>query len=127
MSRGESGSSETVLQLRNISRVYYGNSSSTDCHVSGIQFVSPGIHTRQLLHKQLLDIYQNTNTTIVFVTHNINETVALADRVILMSPKFANIKKEFRVHLPHPRQLNHPIIDSIRRIIQGFSELYLDK
>ena len=126
MSRDESGSSETVLQLRNISRVYYGN-SSTDCHVIGIPFVSPGIHTRQLLHKQLLDIHQNTKITIVFVTHNINETVALADRVILMSPKLANIKKEFRVHLPHPRQLNHPIIDSIRRIIQGFSELYLDK
>lgn len=61
----------------------------------------------------------------MFVTYNINEAVALGDRVIVLSLKLANIKKELAVDLRRPRQLDHPLIDSItREIIEESKDLY---
>ena len=78
-----------------------------------------------MLHTQLLEVHQETKKTIVFITHNINEAVALGDRVIVMSPKIANIKKEFIIDLPRPRKLDHPIITSItNEIVFESSNLY---
>jgi NitT/TauT family transport system ATP-binding protein len=80
-------------------------------------FAALDIKTRTMLHNQLLQIQKNNNKTILFVTHNINEAVYLADRVIVLSSKTGNIKKEFIVDLPRPRNLNHPIIESITHAI----------
>lgn len=63
-------------------------------------FAALDIQTRTILYNQLLQIHQRTNKTILFVTPNINEAVALGDRVIVMSPLLANIRKEFTVDLP---------------------------
>lgn len=97
-------------------------------------FASLDVHTRQLLRLQLLQIHQTTKKTVLFVTHDIKEAVALGDRVILLSPKYANIKREFSINLPHPRQLDHPIVDSITKEIlqeskefEENSEIGLDK
>ena len=79
-------------------------------------FAALDVQTRGLLCKQLLE-YIETKKTILFVTHNISEAVALGDRVIVMSPNIAGIKKEFVIDLPTPRQLNHPMTDSITREI----------
>jgi NitT/TauT family transport system ATP-binding protein len=78
-------------------------------------FAALDAQTRRILYYQLLDIHQETNKTILFVTHNIKEAVSLGDRVVVMSPKLANIKKEFVVDLPKPRQLDDPLIDSITK------------
>jgi NitT/TauT family transport system ATP-binding protein len=75
-----------------------------------------------MLYKEVLKIQQQTNKTILFVTHNINEAVALGDRVIVMSPKLKNIKKEFIVDIPRPRSIDHPLIDSITKEIVAESE-----
>lgn len=80
-------------------------------------FAALDIQTRTILYNQLLQIHQRTNKTILFVTPNINEAVALGDRVIVMSPLLANIRKEFTVDLPRPRQLDHPLINSITKDI----------
>lgn len=86
-------------------------------------FASLDVHTRQMLRLQLLQIHQTTKKTVLFVTHDIKEAVALGDRVILLSPKYANIKREFSINLPHPRQLDHPIVDSItKEILQESKE-----
>ena len=97
-------------------------------------FASLDVHARQMLQLQLLQIHQTTKKTVLFVTHDINEAVALGDRVILLSPKYANIKREFSINLPHPRQLDHPIVDSITKEIlqeskefEENSEIGLDK
>lgn len=97
-------------------------------------FASLDVHTRQMLRLQLLQIHQTTKKTVLFVTHDIKEAVALGDRVILLSPKYANIKREFSINLPHPRQLDHPIVDSITKEIlqeskefEENSEIGLDK
>jgi NitT/TauT family transport system ATP-binding protein len=85
-------------------------------------FAALDVQTRKMLYTQLLTIHQETNKTILFVTHNINEAVALGDRVIVMSPKLANIKKEFTVDIPRPRKIDHPLIDSITKEIVAESE-----
>jgi NitT/TauT family transport system ATP-binding protein len=85
-------------------------------------FAALDVHTRRMLYNQLLNIHQKTNKTILFVTHNINEAVALGDRVIVMSPKLANIRKEFIVDIPRPRRIDHPLVDSITKEIMTESE-----
>jgi NitT/TauT family transport system ATP-binding protein len=85
-------------------------------------FAALDVQTRKMLYNQLLTIHQETNKTILFVTHNINEAVALGDRVIVMSPKLANIKKEFTVDIPRPRKIDHPLIDTITKEIVAESE-----
>ena len=86
-------------------------------------FAALDIQTRMILYNQLLQIHQRTNK-ILFVTHNINEAVALGDKVIVMSPLLANIWKEFTVDLPRPRQLDHPLINSITKgIIEESKDL----
>ena len=76
-------------------------------------FAALDIQTRKMLYDQILQIHQKTNKTVLFVTHNINEAVVLGDRVVVMSPRLANIEKEFIVDLPRPRQLDHPLVSSI--------------
>jgi NitT/TauT family transport system ATP-binding protein len=85
-------------------------------------FAALDVQTRKMLYKELLKIHQETNKTILFVTHNINEAVALGDRVIVMSPKLKNIKKEFIVDIPRPRKIDHPLIESITKEIVAESE-----
>lgn len=86
-------------------------------------FAALDVNTRNILQQELLRIHKATGKTILFVTHNINEAVTLADRVIVLSPKHANIKKQFAINLPHPRQLNHPMVDAItKEIVQEAKE-----
>jgi NitT/TauT family transport system ATP-binding protein len=80
-------------------------------------FAALDIQTRKMLYNELLKIHQQTNKTIIFVTHNINEAVSLGDRVIIMSPILANIKREFIVDIPRPRKIDHPLIESITKEI----------
>jgi NitT/TauT family transport system ATP-binding protein len=88
-------------------------------------FAALDIQTKKMLYNQLLHIHQETTKTILFVTHNINEAVALGDRVIVMSPRLANIRKEFEVDLPRPRQLDDPLVNSLtKEIIEESRELY---
>ena len=85
-------------------------------------FAALDVQTRKMLYTEVLKIHQETSKTILFVTHNINEAVALGDRVIVMSPKLANIKKEFIVNIPRPRKIDHPLIESITKEIVAESE-----
>ena len=59
--------------------------------------------TRSILHGELQQIWEATGKTIVFVTHNVEEAVCLADRVVVMSANPGRIKREFRINLARPR------------------------
>jgi len=59
--------------------------------------------TRIALQEMLVEIWQEKRITILFVTHNIDEAVALADRVAVMSGRPGKIVREFEVSLPRPR------------------------
>jgi len=59
--------------------------------------------TRVLLQEQVARLSGETGSTIVFVTHSIEEAIFLADRVIVMSPRPGRIRLELKVELPRPR------------------------
>ena len=61
--------------------------------------------TRDRLHIELESIWRITRKTIVFVTHNVREAVALGDRVLVFSPRPGRIIGEFKINLPRPRSL----------------------
>jgi len=65
--------------------------------------------TRRRMHGFLLDIWQRTGKTIVFVTHDIAEAVTLADRICVMSlGPGSRITEVIDVDLPRPRDLGDP-------------------
>jgi NitT/TauT family transport system ATP-binding protein len=70
--------------------------------------------TRRHMHKVLLEIWQRTGKTIVFVTHDIAEAISLSDRIAVMSvgPKSA-ITKLIDVELPRPRDLSNPRVATL--------------
>ena len=59
--------------------------------------------TREAMNLELLRIWHTTHKTVFFVTHNINEAVFLADRVVVMTPRPGQIAQSFRIDLPRPR------------------------
>ncbi len=64
--------------------------------------------TRMKMRSDLIRIWQNERKTILFVTHDIEESVQLADRVLVMSPRPGTICAEVRIDLPRPRDLDAP-------------------
>jgi NitT/TauT family transport system ATP-binding protein len=59
--------------------------------------------TRERLNLELLSIWQQLQSTVVFVTHSISEAVFLSTRVIVMSPRPGRIAGEVAIDLPYPR------------------------
>ena len=59
--------------------------------------------TREQLQEELLKIWAQTETTVVFVTHSIDEAVYLSDRVVVMQARPGRIKEEVKIELPRPR------------------------
>lgn len=59
--------------------------------------------TREGLQAEVLRIHAETGKTIIFVTHDLDEAVLLADRVILLSPRPGRIKEEFVIDIDRPR------------------------
>jgi NitT/TauT family transport system ATP-binding protein len=80
-------------------------------------FAALDVQTRDMLHSELLQIHETTKKTILFVTHNINEALALGTRVVVLSPRLGSIKREFTLNLPRPRDVDNPEIIAIKRQI----------
>jgi len=66
-------------------------------------FGSVDAQTRERLHAELLNIWQETEKTTLFVTHEVNEAVLLGDRVLVMSGEPGRVKEIVDVDLPRPR------------------------
>jgi NitT/TauT family transport system ATP-binding protein len=62
--------------------------------------------TRLTMRHELLRIWQAERKTIVFVTHDIDEAVQLADRVVVMSARPATIQQIVTIDIPHPRDIS---------------------
>lgn len=62
--------------------------------------------TRELMQQEVLRIWQETDTTVVFVTHSIPEAVFLSTRVVVMSPRPGRISDVIEIDLAHPRDVD---------------------
>lgn len=62
-------------------------------------------HTKVLLHKELLDIWERLGQTIVMVTHDLDEAVSLSDRVIVFSSPPSEVILDHRIDIPRPRDV----------------------
>jgi NitT/TauT family transport system ATP-binding protein len=69
-------------------------------------FSALDLNTRRRLRAELISIWQQTGKTIVFVTHDIEEALVLADRILLLSNKPTRVLESLTVTAPRPRDLN---------------------
>lgn len=60
-------------------------------------------HTRQKMQRHLMDLWQNIDITIIFVTHDMDEAILLADRIVALKANPGEIKEIIEVDLPRPR------------------------
>ena len=58
-----------------------------------------------VMQDELLKIWDKSNKTVVFVTHDLAEAIALADRVIVFSGRPGRLKMEEKINLPRPRDV----------------------
>jgi NitT/TauT family transport system ATP-binding protein len=75
--------------------------------------------TRERLQEELLEIWQRTGLTVVFVTHAIEEAIYLADRVVVMTPGPGRIESDNRLTIPRPRDIASPEFNEIRRALSS--------
>jgi NitT/TauT family transport system ATP-binding protein len=68
-------------------------------------FSALDVETRALMENDLLDLWELTRPTVVFITHDLQEAVQLADRVLVLSAGPARVIGEYEVDLPRPRDL----------------------
>jgi ABC-type nitrate/sulfonate/bicarbonate transport system ATPase subunit len=59
--------------------------------------------TREEMQRLLVEVWQATRKTVVYVTHNVAEAVYLADRIVVLTPHPGTVKTEIRVELPRLR------------------------
>ena len=75
------------------------------------------VKMRFYLEDEVIRLWKELGSTVVFITHNIEEAVYLAERVIILSNKPANIKEEIKIDLPHPRNVADPKFIEYREYI----------
>ncbi len=80
--------------------------SNPDILIMDEPFSALDYSTTRKMELELLDIWQEKKITTLFVSHDIDEAIFLADRVLVLSPRPATIKKVFEVKLARPRTLD---------------------
>jgi len=66
-------------------------------------FGSVDAQTRAMLHRELLDVWGETEKTVLFVTHDVEEAVKLADRIVVMTPGPGSVREIVDIDLDRPR------------------------
>jgi NitT/TauT family transport system ATP-binding protein len=75
--------------------------------------------TRLQMRSELLRIWRAERKTVLFVTHDIEESVQLADRVVVMSARPGKIRRVVDIDIPHPRDLSSRRYIELRDLIFG--------
>jgi NitT/TauT family transport system ATP-binding protein len=75
--------------------------------------------TRSLLQKELLSLWQRSHQTVLFVTHNVEEAIYLADRMVIMSRRPNAIREVVTIDLPRPRDVTSTQFNDYRRSATG--------
>jgi NitT/TauT family transport system ATP-binding protein len=82
-------------------------------------FSALDVQTRALMEDKLLELWEELGATVLFVTHDLEEAIAMADRVLLCTAgPGAGLKGDYPIPLPRPRNVAEA------RFIPGFAEIY---
>ncbi|MDX6256918.1 MAG: sulfonate transport system ATP-binding protein [Frankiales bacterium] len=81
-------------------------------------FSALDVQTRSLMENELLALWESSGASVVFVTHDLEEAIALADRVFVLTAGPATVKSEYKIDLPRPRNVAEI------RFLPAFIELY---
>ncbi len=80
-------------------------------------------HTKSMMQLLMREIWETEHPTIVFITHDIDEAVFLANKIYVMSARPGKIIKEVNVYLPHKRRLELKDTPEFIRIRKGINDL----
>jgi NitT/TauT family transport system ATP-binding protein len=83
-------------------------------------FAALDAQTRNSLQEVLLHVWERTRTTVVFVTHNVDEAVFLGDSVVCLTSRPARVGRVVAVGAPRPRDRTGAELNALRREILGF-------
>jgi NitT/TauT family transport system ATP-binding protein len=73
--------------------------------------------TREQMHAELLRIRAERQLTVLFVTHDVEEAVVLADRIVVLAPRPGRVREVVTVDLPRPRSaVDEAVAGTIRRV-----------
>ena len=75
------------------------------------------VKVRFYLEDEVIRLWKELGSTIVFITHNIEEAIYLAERIIILTNKPAHIKEELTIDMPRPRDIASPQFIEYRRYI----------
>ena len=87
-------------------------------------FAALDVQTRHKLQEELVNIWQEENKTIVFVTHNVDEAVFLADRVVVLSKSPGEIIDTFPIEIGRPRDRTSPKYLQLKQDITDLLEIH---
>jgi sulfonate transport system ATP-binding protein len=83
--------------------------------------------TRRDLQDHLLDLWADTRPTLVLVTHDVDEAVVLADRVLVMRPRPGRLFEEIKINLARPRNRTSTLFDNFERHVLAALDRSLDR
>lgn len=85
-------------------------------------FSALDVQTRALMSDELLDLWAGTGASVVFVTHDLEESIALADKVVVMTAGPATVKEIFTIDLPRPRRVEAVRLEP--RFVEIYREIW---
>ncbi|MCA6123946.1 ABC transporter ATP-binding protein [Bradyrhizobium sp. WSM 1704] len=83
--------------------------------------------TRRDLQDHLLDLWADTRPTLILVTHDVDEAVVLADRVLVMRPRPGRLFQEITINLARPRDRKSELFDTFKRRVLTALDRSLDR
>lgn len=90
-------------------------------------FAALDVQTRAKMQDFLLDVWRSSGASVLFVTHSIDEAVALADRVVVFTSRPGRVKAVVPITAPRPRDPFGPAAEALRRELTGLLQDEVDR
>ena len=85
-------------------------------------FSALDVQTRSIMSNELLGLWEQSRPSVIFVTHDLEEAIALSDRVVVMTAGPGTVKEVYDIDLPRPRQV--PEIRFDPRFVELYEEIW---